>query len=128
MNLDEYLAWLVDEFLLRQQVVQRICRVSTCPFRDDVDCSMRLFRMRKRPYAWAIAWHGLAKITGRYCHNGDSLPGHVEKLNAIAVFFARDDMAFDHRTDVTCAEAVFGDVGGQNHILEQLNGHYRFSG
>jgi len=55
------------------------------------------------------------------------LPGHVEELNAIALFFARDDMPFDNRADVTRAETVLRDIGSQDNVLEQLKGHHRFS-
>lgn len=57
-------------------------------------------------------------------HDGNSSPGHVKKLHAVAGFLAGNFMAFDKRADISCTQALMWKIDGENHIVVKLEFHW----
>jgi len=55
-------------------------------------------------------------------YHGHGTAGHVKKLDAVAVLFARDDVALDDRPHVAGAKPAFRKVDRQDRVLVEVEG------
>jgi hypothetical protein len=71
-----------------------------------------------------IGWNGETEGACWQRDHGDSIAGHIEKLDGVAFLIeTRYDMALDDRPDIPGTEFVLDDVAGQDHVSVHVEGH-----
>jgi hypothetical protein len=98
-------------------------------FGSPVFCLLDFASGAESSHSRPIGWRGQTEGVCRQRDHGDSIAGHVEKLDGVA--FLSDtcyDMALDDRPNIPGTESVLDDVASQDHVAVYAEKHRPTSG